>query len=65
MHIDFWGQDRILSRVSKSVSSLFQINVRDHRHAKYIECHIPTNDLRAFVFQKQEDMAKFMTEVSS
>uniref|UniRef100_A0A8C2DJV1 Structural maintenance of chromosomes protein 5 n=1 Tax=Cyprinus carpio TaxID=7962 RepID=A0A8C2DJV1_CYPCA len=39
------------------------INVRDSRHAKYIESHIPLNDLRAFVFQRQEDMEKFMTEV--
>ncbi|TRY71410.1 hypothetical protein DNTS_013707, partial [Danionella cerebrum] len=39
------------------------INVRDARHAKYIESHIPVNDLRAFVFQRQEDMDRFMTEV--
>ncbi|KAL6472816.1 hypothetical protein MHYP_G00190040 [Metynnis hypsauchen] len=39
------------------------INVRDPRHAKYIESHIPVNDLRAFVFQKQQDMERFMTEV--
>uniref|UniRef100_A0AAR2KTI0 Structural maintenance of chromosomes protein 5 n=1 Tax=Pygocentrus nattereri TaxID=42514 RepID=A0AAR2KTI0_PYGNA len=39
------------------------INVRDSLHAKYIESHIPVNDLRAFVFQKQQDMEKFMTEV--
>jgi len=47
--------------------SLFfcQINVRDTRHAKYIESHIPLNDLRAFVFQRQEDMERFMAEVRS
>ncbi|XP_076875246.1 structural maintenance of chromosomes protein 5 isoform X2 [Brachyhypopomus gauderio] len=39
------------------------INVRDPRHAKYIESHIPVNDLRAFVFEKQQDMEKFMAEV--
>ncbi|KAK2871454.1 hypothetical protein QQF64_002642 [Cirrhinus molitorella] len=39
------------------------INVREARHAKYIESHIPLNDLRAFVFQRQEDMERFMTEV--
>ncbi|XP_016084943.1 structural maintenance of chromosomes protein 5-like isoform X1 [Sinocyclocheilus grahami] len=39
------------------------INVRDARHAKYVESQIPANDLRAFVFQRQEDMEKFMTEV--
>ncbi|KAA0703712.1 Structural maintenance of chromosomes protein 5 [Triplophysa tibetana] len=39
------------------------INVRDPRNARYVESHIPVNDLRAFVFQKQEDMETFMTEV--
>ncbi|XP_057176787.1 structural maintenance of chromosomes protein 5 isoform X4 [Triplophysa rosa] len=39
------------------------INVRDPRYARYVESHIPVNDLRAFVFQKQEDMEMFMTEV--
>ncbi|KAG7476281.1 hypothetical protein MATL_G00081220 [Megalops atlanticus] len=39
------------------------INVRDARHAKYIESHVPLNDLRAFVFQRQQDMETFMTEV--
>ncbi|KAJ8402026.1 hypothetical protein AAFF_G00372610 [Aldrovandia affinis] len=39
------------------------INVKDPRHAKYMESHIPQNDLKAFVFQKQEDMEVFMTEV--
>lgn len=39
------------------------INVRDARHAKYIESHISVNDLRAFVFQRQEDNDKFMIEM--
>ncbi|KAJ8286336.1 hypothetical protein GJAV_G00037330 [Gymnothorax javanicus] len=39
------------------------INVKDPRHAKYIESHIPLNDLKAFVFQKQEDMNMFINEV--
>ncbi|XP_056323069.1 structural maintenance of chromosomes protein 5 [Danio aesculapii] len=39
------------------------INVRDARHAKYIETHISVNDLRAFVFQRQEDNDKFMNEM--
>ncbi|XP_060765097.1 structural maintenance of chromosomes protein 5 isoform X2 [Neoarius graeffei] len=39
------------------------INVRDSRHAKYLECHVSINDLRAFVFQKQQDMEKFMSEI--
>ncbi|KAM9350593.1 structural maintenance of chromosomes protein 5 [Symphorus nematophorus] len=39
------------------------INVRDHRYAKYVENHISFQDLRAFVFQKKDDMEKFMAEV--
>uniref|UniRef100_A0A3Q3W9Y3 Structural maintenance of chromosomes protein 5 n=1 Tax=Mola mola TaxID=94237 RepID=A0A3Q3W9Y3_MOLML len=39
------------------------INVKDHRFAKYVESHIPFHDLRAFVFQRKDDMEKFMTEV--
>ena len=41
-----------------------QINVKDHRFAKYVENHISFHDLRAFVFQKKEDMERFMVEVS-
>ncbi|KAI5099428.1 structural maintenance of chromosomes protein 5 [Silurus meridionalis] len=39
------------------------INVRDPQNAKYVESHVPINDLRAFVFQKQQDMEKFMSEI--
>ncbi|KAM6925073.1 structural maintenance of chromosomes protein 5 [Xenentodon cancila] len=39
------------------------INVKDHRFAKYVETHISFHDLRAFVFQRKDDMEKFMTEV--
>uniref|UniRef100_A0A671YKD5 Structural maintenance of chromosomes protein 5 n=1 Tax=Sparus aurata TaxID=8175 RepID=A0A671YKD5_SPAAU len=39
------------------------INVKDHRFAKYVENHISFHDLRAFVFQKKDDMERFMTEV--
>ncbi|KAM3617031.1 uncharacterized protein V6R79_001296 [Siganus canaliculatus] len=39
------------------------INVKDHRFAKYVENHISFNDLRAFVFQRKQDMEKFMSEV--
>uniref|UniRef100_A0AAY4DXH2 Structural maintenance of chromosomes protein 5 n=1 Tax=Denticeps clupeoides TaxID=299321 RepID=A0AAY4DXH2_9TELE len=42
---------------------MLEINVRDARHSKYIESHIPINDLRAFIFQKREDMEIFLTEV--
>ncbi|TNN63960.1 Structural maintenance of chromosomes protein 5 [Liparis tanakae] len=39
------------------------INVRDHRFAKFVENHISFHDLRAFVFQRKDDMEKFMSEV--
>ncbi|XP_067114243.1 structural maintenance of chromosomes protein 5 [Osmerus mordax] len=39
------------------------INVRDNRFAKYVENHISFNDLRAFVFQRKDDMERFMEEV--
>lgn len=37
--------------------------MRDHHFAKYVENHISFHDLRAFVFQKKDDMERFMTEV--
>ncbi|XP_054626481.1 structural maintenance of chromosomes protein 5 isoform X1 [Dunckerocampus dactyliophorus] len=39
------------------------INMKDHRFAKYVETHISFHDLRAFVFQRKDDMEKFMIEV--
>ncbi|XP_057682947.1 structural maintenance of chromosomes protein 5 [Corythoichthys intestinalis] len=39
------------------------INMKDIRFAKYLESHISFNDLRAFVFQRKDDMKKFMDEV--
>uniref|UniRef100_A0A3Q2E3Q6 Structural maintenance of chromosomes protein 5 n=1 Tax=Cyprinodon variegatus TaxID=28743 RepID=A0A3Q2E3Q6_CYPVA len=39
------------------------LNVKDPRYAKYVENHISFHDLRAFVFQRKDDMEKFMTEV--
>uniref|UniRef100_A0A8B9SWS0 Structural maintenance of chromosomes protein 5 n=1 Tax=Anas platyrhynchos TaxID=8839 RepID=A0A8B9SWS0_ANAPL len=38
------------------------INMKDSRHAKYIENHIPVNDLKAFVFESPEDMDTFLVE---
>lgn len=40
-----------------------QINVKEYRFAKYVENHISFHDLRAFVFQRKDDMEKFMIEV--
>ncbi|KAJ7335530.1 hypothetical protein JRQ81_013471 [Phrynocephalus forsythii] len=42
---------------------MLAINMKDHRHAKYVENHISSNDLRAFVFEHQEDMEVFLREV--
>ncbi|XP_061540928.1 structural maintenance of chromosomes protein 5 isoform X1 [Phycodurus eques] len=39
------------------------VNMKDHRFAKYLENHISFNDLRAFVFQRKDDMDKFLLEV--
>lgn len=38
--------------------------MKDNKNAKYIENHIPSNDLRAFVFENQEDMEVFLKEAS-
>ncbi|XP_062368984.1 structural maintenance of chromosomes protein 5 [Cinclus cinclus] len=42
---------------------MLEINVKDSAHAKYIENHISDNDMRAFVFESQEDMETFLVEV--
>ncbi|XP_035414443.1 structural maintenance of chromosomes protein 5 isoform X2 [Cygnus atratus] len=39
------------------------INLKDARHAKYIENHISANDMKAFVFESQEDMEVFLVEI--
>ncbi|KAM8792563.1 structural maintenance of chromosomes protein 5, partial [Eudromia elegans] len=42
---------------------MLEINMKDNRHAKYVENHISSNDMRAFVFESQEDMEKFLLEM--
>ncbi|NXL96714.1 SMC5 protein, partial [Tyrannus savana] len=39
---------------------MLEINPRDSRHAKYVENHISSDDMRAFVFESQEDMEVFL-----
>ncbi|NWI52214.1 SMC5 protein, partial [Calyptomena viridis] len=39
---------------------MLEINIRDNRHAKYVENHISGDDMRAFVFESQEDMETFL-----
>ncbi|XP_064497153.1 structural maintenance of chromosomes protein 5 isoform X3 [Pseudopipra pipra] len=42
---------------------MLEINPRNSRHAKYIENHISSDDMRAFVFESQEDMEVFLVEI--
>ncbi|KFO89041.1 Structural maintenance of chromosomes protein 5, partial [Buceros rhinoceros silvestris] len=41
---------------------MLEINMKDNRHAKYVENHISANDLRSFVFESPEDMEIFLAE---
>lgn len=36
--------------------------MKDQKHAKYVENHIPANDMKAFVFESKEDMDIFLRE---
>ncbi|XP_048383273.1 structural maintenance of chromosomes protein 5 isoform X2 [Stegostoma tigrinum] len=42
---------------------MLELNMKDSRNAKYIENHIPMNDLRAFVCVNMDDMGAFLSEV--
>lgn len=42
---------------------MLAINMKDQKHAKYVENHISTNDMKAFVFEIQEDMDLFLSEL--
>ncbi|XP_012309305.2 structural maintenance of chromosomes protein 5 isoform X2 [Aotus nancymaae] len=55
------NRDRFKQRVCEPI--MLTINMKDNKNAKYIENHIPSNDLRAFVFESQEDMEVFLKEV--
>ncbi|XP_037013482.2 structural maintenance of chromosomes protein 5 isoform X2 [Artibeus jamaicensis] len=57
------GGQIFLQDVRKPDQECSGINMKDHKNAKYIENHIPPNDLRAFVFESQEDMEVFLKEV--
>ncbi|KAM7412012.1 hypothetical protein PAMA_021807 [Pampus argenteus] len=56
-------QNRTLFSGNVYEPMMLVINVKDNRFAKYVETHISFHDLRAFVFQKKDDMEKFMIEV--
>ncbi|XP_007441975.1 structural maintenance of chromosomes protein 5 isoform X1 [Python bivittatus] len=52
-------------RFTRSVCDpmLLSINMKDNKHAKYIENHISAKDMRAFVFEMKEDMEMFLKEM--
>ncbi|XP_023577686.1 structural maintenance of chromosomes protein 5 isoform X2 [Octodon degus] len=55
------NRDKFKQRVCEPI--MLMINMKDNKNAKYIENHISSNDLRAFVFESQEDMEIFLREV--
>ncbi|XP_010166924.1 structural maintenance of chromosomes protein 5, partial [Antrostomus carolinensis] len=55
------NKDRFKKKVCEPM--MLEINMKDSRHAKYVENHISGNDMRAFVFESQEDMEIFLMEV--
>ncbi|XP_049751473.1 structural maintenance of chromosomes protein 5 isoform X2 [Elephas maximus indicus] len=55
------NKDKFKQRVCEPI--MLTINMKDNKNAKYVENHIPSNDLRAFVFESQEDMEVFLKEV--
>ncbi|KAF5912736.1 hypothetical protein HPG69_007726 [Diceros bicornis minor] len=48
------NRDKFKQRVCEPI--MLTINMKDNKNAKYVENHISSNDLRAFVFESQEDM---------
>uniref|UniRef100_A0A452V9I1 Structural maintenance of chromosomes protein 5 n=1 Tax=Ursus maritimus TaxID=29073 RepID=A0A452V9I1_URSMA len=57
------NRDKFKQRVCEPI--MLTINMKDNKNAKYIENHISSNDLRAFVFESQEDMEVFLKEASN
>ncbi|KAJ7427663.1 Structural maintenance of chromosomes protein 5 [Willisornis vidua] len=56
------NKDKFKRRVCEPM--MLEINTKDSRHAKYVENHISSDDMRAFVFESQEDMEMFLVEAS-
>ncbi|NXJ63296.1 SMC5 protein, partial [Rostratula benghalensis] len=52
------NKDKFKKKVCEPI--MLEINMKDNRHAKYVENHISANDMRAFVFESQEDMEMFL-----
>ncbi|XP_061873790.1 structural maintenance of chromosomes protein 5 isoform X2 [Colius striatus] len=55
------NRDKFKKRVCEPM--MLEINMKDNRHAKYVESHISSSDMRAFVFESQEDMETFLVEM--
>ncbi|XP_062985405.1 structural maintenance of chromosomes protein 5 isoform X2 [Elgaria multicarinata webbii] len=55
------NRDRFKGRVCDPM--MLAINMKDHKHAKYVENHISSNDMRSFVFENREDMEIFLREI--
>ncbi|NXN26027.1 SMC5 protein, partial [Nycticryphes semicollaris] len=52
------NKDKFKKKVCEPI--MLELNMKDNRHAKYVENHISANDMRAFVFESQEDMEMFL-----
>ncbi|NWQ85055.1 SMC5 protein, partial [Burhinus bistriatus] len=52
------NKDKFKKKVCEPM--MLEINMKDNRHAKYVENHVSANDMRAFVFESQEDMEMFL-----
>ncbi|XP_009947735.1 PREDICTED: structural maintenance of chromosomes protein 5 [Leptosomus discolor] len=55
------NKDKFKKKVCEPM--MLEINMKDNRHAKYVENHITANDMRAFAFESQEDMEMFLVEM--
>ncbi|XP_077331082.1 structural maintenance of chromosomes protein 5 [Lithobates pipiens] len=55
------NKDRFKKRVCLPI--MLEINVKNNKFAKYVENHISVNDMKAFVFESQDDMEAFLKEV--
>ncbi|KAM6104729.1 LOW QUALITY PROTEIN: structural maintenance of chromosomes protein 5 [Pterocles gutturalis] len=55
------NKDKFKKKVCEPM--MLEINMKDNRYAKYVESHISASDMRAFVFESQEDMETFLAEI--
>ncbi|XP_030323655.1 structural maintenance of chromosomes protein 5 [Calypte anna] len=55
------NRDKFKKKVCEPM--MLEINMKDSKHAKYVENHISASDMKAFVFESQEDMEMFLMEM--